>query len=394
MKPLCLHMRPLWLIPAVFAALLFGGSVAAFCQSSPSGTAPGQAGNPAALEDPTRPEVQPPLNVDRDPVPTLDIEVPAPAEPGNTVSSASAPGHANAIEKGRNGAYVLHTNVDEVLLNCTVIDSRGQTVTDLNMSDFRVWEDGVPQTLTGFLHQDEPVSMGILVDNSGSMRDKRSAVNMAALDLLRESNRQDAAFIVNFAERAYLDQGFTSDLVALNRGLSRFDSKGTTALYDAVVASADELSKHGPHRKQVLLIITDGADNASHLTLAEAIRRVQNLGGPVVYTIGLLYDDDKQESRQARNALEMLSEETGGIAYFPNSLQDVEAIASDVARDIREQYTVAYNSTRPMNLGGYRVVHVEAIAPKHGKLIVRTKRGYYANANPGQPPQTAEEQKP
>ncbi len=391
MKPILLHSRLVWLIPAAMAALFFGGGFAGFCQSSSSETAPAQAGNPAALQDPTRPEVQPSLNVDRDPVPTLDIEVAPPPNTANTASSTSAPGHNGAIEKGRNGAYVLHTNVDEVLLNCTVIDSHGQTVTDLQKSDFRVWEDNVPQTVTAFLLQDEPVSMGILVDNSGSMRDKRGAVNMAALDLLRESNRQDSAFIVNFSDRAYLDQGFTSDLVALNRGLSRFDTTGTTALYDAVAASADELSKHGPQRKQVLLIITDGADNASRLTLAEAIRRVQNLAGPVVYSIGLLYDDDKQEAQQARNALETLSEETGGIAYFPNSLQDVQAIASNVASDIREQYTVAYNSSKPMSLGGYRLVRVEAVAPKHGKLIVRTKRGYYASP---QPTQTAEEQKP
>jgi Ca-activated chloride channel homolog len=391
MKPLSLHVRLAWLLSAALAALLFGGGFAAFCQTPAAGTTPAQAGNRVVLPDPTRPEAQPPLDVDRDPVPTLDIEVAPTAKPGNTASTPSAPGQNGGIEKGRNGAYVLHTNVDEVLLNCTVIDSKGQTVTDLDKSDFRVWEDGVPQTVTAYIHQDEPVSMGILVDNSGSMRDKRGAVNTAALDLLRESNRQDSAFIVNFSDRAYLDQGFTSDLVALNRGLSRFDSKGTTALYDAVAASADELSKHGPQRKQVLLIITDGGDNASRLTLAAAIRRVQNLAGPVVYSIGLLYDDDKEEASQARNALETLSEETGGIAYFPNSLQDVEAIAANVARDIREQYTVAYNSTNPMSRGGFRTVRVEAFAPRHGKLIVRTKRGYYANPAPTQ---TAQEQKP
>ena len=392
MNPFRFQIRLIWSIPVAAAALLLAGGLAAFGQSSAGQTALPQSANPAALEDPTRPEVQPPLNVDRDPVPSIYVETAPAAKPANTASSPSTPGHPGALEKQRNGTYVLHTNVDEVLLNCTVIDSRGQTVTDLDKNDFRVWEDGAPQTITAFLHQDEPVSMGILVDNSGSMRDKRAAVNAAAFDLLRESNRQDAAFIVNFSDRAYLDQTFTSDLMALDRGLSRFDSRGTTALYDAVAASADELSKYATHRKQVLLIITDGADNASHLTLAEAIRRVQNLGGPVVYSIGLLYDDDRQEARQARNALETLSDETGGVAYFPNSLQDVNAIASNVARDIREQYTIAYNSTKPMRLGGYRFVRVEARAPRLGKLIVRTKRGYYAN--PAQPTQTAEDQKP
>lgn len=330
------------------------------------------------MHDPTTPEMQQPLNVDRDPVPSIDPEEVAIPKAANT-------GNPNPLEaqKGKNGMYVLHADVDEVLLNCTVIDQKGHTVTGLAQKDFRVWEDGVPQTINAFQHQDEAVSMGILVDNSGSMRDKRAAVNAAAFHLLRDSNPQDAAFVVNFSDRAYLDQGFTSNLVALNRGLSRFDSHGTTALYDAVAASADELAKHAKQRKEVLLIITDGADNASRLDLQQVIRRVQDLGGPVVYTIGLLYDANGDEAQEARHALETLSEETGGVAYFPDSLDDVDSIADDVARDIRNQYTIAYHSTRPASLGGYRLVHVEARGPRGAHLTVRTRRGYYANAGKG-----------
>lgn len=337
-----------------------------------------QSSQAAGLHDPTTPEKQPPLDVDRDPVPSIDAEeAPAPKPAGTT--------NANPLQaqKGQNGMYILHADVDEVLLNCTVIDDKGRTVTDLTQKDFRVWEDGVPQTINAFQHQDEPVSMGIVVDNSGSMRDKRAAVNAAAFHLLRDSNPQDSAFVVNFSDRAYLDQGFTSDLVALDRGLSRFDSHGTTALYDAVAASADELSKGAKQRKQVLLIITDGADNASRLDLQQVIRRVQNLGGPVVYAIGLLYDTDKNEAREARHALETLSQETGGVAYFPDSLGDVDRIATEVARDIRNQYTIAYHSTKPASLGGYRFVHVEARSPKGARLTVRTRSGYYANAGAG-----------
>jgi VWFA-related protein len=163
-------------------------------------------------------------------------------------------------------------------------------------------------------------------------------------------------------------------------------------MYDAVAASADELAKHAEERKQVLLIITDGADNASQLTLEQTIRRVQNLGGPVVYTIGLLYDDNKDEAKDARNALQTLSEETGGVAYFPDSLSDVDRIAAEVANDIRNQYSIAYHSTRPASLGGYRTVRVETRIPKRGKLMVRTRRGYYAN--PNGPTQTANGARP
>jgi Ca-activated chloride channel homolog len=343
-----------------------------------------QTATPA--HDPTRPEIQPRLDVDHDPIPSPDAEENTPL---STTSPAVA-GHAGDIQKGQNGIYTMHQDVDEVLLSCAVVDEKGHLVTDLSRGDFHIWEDGVPQTTSSFLHQDQPVSLGILVDNSGSMLDKRAAVNAAALNLLHASNPQDSAFVVNFSDRAFLDQGFTSNIALLNRGLSHFDSKGTTALYDAVAASADELANHGKLPKQVLLVITDGADNASHLDLVQAIRRVQNLGGPVVYTIGLLFGDDKDEADRARAALEQLSAETGGIAYFPRSLEDVNSIAAEVASDIRNQYTVGYRSTKPASLGGYRSVHVEATAPRRGKLIVRTRRGYFANKPTVQPTQTAQ----
>lgn len=360
--------RLLRLLPA--AALLLGCASFAVSQAQP-----GQSGL-AAMPDPTQPEAQPPLNVDRDPVPSIDIEQTPVATPAATPNA-----NPEQAQKGKNGMYVLRTNVDEVLLNCAVIDSKGHTVTGLTEKDFRVWEDGVPQRIDGFQNQDEPVSMGLVVDNSGSMRDKRAAVNAAAFHLLRASNPGDSAFVVNFSDRAYLDQGFTSNLVALDRGLSRFDSHGTTALYDAVAASADELAKYGKQRKKVLLIITDGADNASRLDLQQTIRRVQALGGPVVYCIGLLYDTSKAESRDARQALEMLSQETGGVAYFPNSLADVDRIAAEVARDIRNGYTIAYHSSKPASLGGYRFIRVEARGPKGERLTVRTRHGYYAGAS-------------
>src|SRR6516225_1953698 len=309
-------------------------------QAQPT-SASGQAPGPAVANDPTKPESQPSLSVDRDPIPSPDKE----DKSGDSAASTS---------KDRNGTYTLHQDVEEVLLNCTVIDENGRAVEDLRREDFRVWEDNAPQSINSFRHQDLPVGLGLLIDNSGSMRDKRTAVNGAAMSLLHQSNPQDSAFVVNFSDQAFLDQGFTTDLVALNRGLSHFDSKGTTALYDAVAASADELAKHSKESKQVLLIVSDGADNASRLRLTDAIRRVQGLGGPVVYSIGLLYDTESNEAQKARNALNTLSEETGGIAYFPRSLGEVNDIASQVARDIRNQYTIGYHSMTPSHVSGYR----------------------------------------
>ncbi len=338
---------------------------------------------PAVLHrDPTQPQVQPDLTVDRDPILSPDPEE-QPASTGNSIAITSQPGKSG-IQKDGN-AFTLRRDVDEVLLNCTVVDEKGRLVTDLTRGDFQIFEDDVPQTLASFQHQDVPVSLGILVDNSGSMRDKRGAVNDAALHLVRASNSADSAFVVNFSDRAYIDQDFTSNIGDLEKGLSHIDSRGGTALYDAVVASANEMSRHAKQQKQVLLIITDGEDNASRLSLQQAIRRIQDLQGPVVYTIGLLYENlSKEEAARARKDLELLSLETGGVAYFPASLSDVDEVATQVARDIRNQYTLGYHSTKMASLGGYRIVHVEAHGPKHARLVVRTRKGYQAKAAPQQ----------
>lgn len=387
MLPKALPMsRILWSTAVTGQLLLVGNGSLLLCQSQSSPLTQAQL----TMPDPTHAEFQMRLDVDRDPIPSPDVEE---SVPESTVSS-SVPARPGVVQKRQDGIFTMHQDVDEVLLTCAVVDEKGRGITDLTRGDFRVWEDGVAQTTTSFLHQDQPVSLGILVDNSGSMRDKRAAVNAAALNLLKASNPQDGTFIVNFSDRAFLDQGFTSNIDALNRGLSHFDSKGTTALYDAVAASADELAKHGKLPKQVLLVITDGADNASRLELEQVIRRVQNLGGPVVYTIGLLFGSDKEESERARSALEKLSQETGGIAYFPHSLQEVDSIAVEVAHDIRDQYTIGYRPTKPASQEGYRVVRVEASVPKHGKLIVRTRKGYYAKKPQPQRTQTAQETAP
>ena len=376
-----------------FCGLAAIGSAQAAPAAAPSQTATAVRQTALPIQsDPRRPEIQPNLAVDRDPVPSPDPETVAEA-PG--ASTPNAPAKAGEIQKGQNGVYTLHENVDEVLLNCTVIDEKGHPVEGLTQADFRVWEDNAPQRVSSFRHQDQPVSIGLLIDNSGSMRDKRTAINNAALELMRESNRQDTAFVVNFNDHAYLDQGFTKDLVSLNRGLSHFDSRGTTALYDAVAASADELSKHATFSKQVLLIVSDGADNASHLTERKAIQRVQDLGGPVVYSIGLLYDADQREYQSAHEALQTLSDDTGGVSYFPRSLEEVNSIASDVARDIRNQYTIGYHSTNLSGRGAFRVVHVEAYGKKGTKFSVRTRHGYYAKpSTPNQNAQSTSAPKP
>jgi Ca-activated chloride channel homolog len=320
-------------------------------------------------------EQQPALNVDRDPVPAPASGVSAP----NAATSAQAPGQ---LTRGKNG-YTLTRDVDEVVLSANVVDDHGRLVSGLGKDVFNVLEDGKPQSITSIQEQDVPVSIGLLVDNSGSMRTKRQAVNEAALDMVRASNREDETFVVNFADEAYIDQDFTADLNKLHEGLAHIDSKGGTALYDAVIASADYMSKNAKKAKEVLLIITDGEDNASGTNLEETVRRIQDLQGPVVYSIGLLFDDmggGGRESHRARRALQLLSDETGGLAFFPKNLGQVDEIAAEVARDIRNQYTISYHSSKPASLGGYRAVHVDAKAKGYGKLTVRTRPGYFPHS--------------
>jgi VWFA-related protein len=316
---------------------------------------------------------QPPLDVDRDPVPSPDPD-PAAQPIGN-----EPPVPLASIARGAGGRYTLREDAYEVRLNASVFDQSGHSIQTLDKDAFHVYEDGVPQTLASFRHEDLPVSLGILIDSSGSMYDKRAAVDEASLDLVKLSNPEDEAFLVDFSWEAFIDQDFTSDINKLQQGLSYIKSSGGTAIYDALVASADYLSKNAKHPKQVLLVITDGEDNASSATLEAAIRRIQDFDGPVIYSIGLLFGDDtsKSESRTARRVLETLSEETGGQAYFPKSVKDVDAIAKEVANDIRTQYTIAYHSTKSPALGGYRRVHVDAKEKGYAKLSVRTRSGYY-----------------
>jgi VWFA-related protein len=185
--------------------------------------------------------------------------------------------------------------------------------------------------------------------------------------------------VVNFSDEAFIDQDFTSDVNKLRDGLGHLESRGGTALYDAVVASADKLANDAKRPKQVLILITDGEDNASTLNLEQTIRRVQQLSGPVIYSIGLLFGDEmsRSEVRHARRALEMLSTETGGMAFFPKNIEQVDQIAAEVARDIRNQYTLGYHSTKPTTEPGFRRVLVTAEGKGGGKLNVRTRTGYF-----------------
>jgi Ca-activated chloride channel homolog len=275
------------------------------------------------------------------------------------------------------GVFVITKQVEEVVLHATAMDDKNHLITTLDKGAFTVFENNQLQTITSFRHEDVPVAMGIVIDNSGSMREKRDKVNKAALNLVRSSNPQDQVFVVNFNDEYYLDQAFTSDINKLREALEKVEARGGTALYDAIVASSDYMKKNARLQKKVLFVVTDGEDNASRESLEEAVRRLQEENGPTVYAIGLL---GEEKARRARRALETIAQRTGGIAFLPRTLDEVDEISRTVAHDIRNQYTIGYKPSTPKSAGGYRAIRVEAHAKGYSKLVVRTRSGYY----PGQ----------
>lgn len=304
--------------------------------------------------------------------------------PSGTASGKTAPaqtrGKASPLPASPpSDSHTIRRDVNLVVLRATVLNGSGDVVTGLQKENFRVSEDKMEQQISVFRNDDVPVTVGIVVDNSGSMRLKRPGVNAAALTFVKTSNPQDEVFIVNFNDEYYLDmdKDFSSDPKDLQEALDRIDSRGMTALYDAIVGSLDHLQK-GTNDKKVLLVITDGEDTASRETLEYAVRAAQG-SNAVIYAIGLFSDDPGQEKRRGKKALEEITKATGGEAYFPESVDAVESICKRIARDVRNQYTIAYYPTNTAHDGTFRTVKVEVTPPKGmGRLTVRTKPGYFA----------------
>jgi VWFA-related protein len=222
--------------------------------------------------------------------------------------------------------------------------------------------------------------MGILIDDSGSMRDKRAKVAAAAMGLVKASNPNDEVFVVNFNDEAYLDVPFTSDTSKMEEGLSRIDSRGGTAMRDAISMSLDYMKSKGKKDKKVLFIVTDGNDTASNETLERTVQRVRQ-SEVLVYSIALLNEEEPREAKKAQRALKALADASGGAVYYPKELAEVEPLALRVAHEIRNQYIIAYTPVIQDLDGSFRQIKVTVNGP--GRPQVRTRNGYYATPAQG-----------
>ena len=287
-----------------------------------------------------------------------------------------------ALAQGNAGQGTISKDVDLVLLPVTVMDHKGQIVSGLAQENFQVFDDGQLQQLSEFSHDDVPLTVGLVVDDSGSMSPNRPEVVTASTDFLKSSNPDDQVFVVNFNEVAKLGLPpglpFTTDVSQLEDAVLHGPTSGMTALYDAVYLGLEHLEV-GTRDKKALVIISDGGDNSSHHDFHQVLNMALH-DNALIYTIGIV---SEMSSDINPNLLRKLAGETGGKAYFPTSAADVPGICREIARDLREQYTLAYAPSSGMQAGKYHAIRVVVEAKGHSKLVARTRAGYYAPGEAG-----------
>ncbi len=263
-----------------------------------------------------------------------------------------------------------------VVLHASVVDKSGKLMTELPRTAFKVFENNVEQPIKMFQREDVPVSLALVVDNSGSMRNKRKKVESAALAAVKASNPRDEVTVVNFNDEPFQDVEFTNDVKKMEEALTKIDSRGGTAMRDAVSAAIDYVKQKAKHDKKVLFVVTDGNDTAStQITLEKLVQKAHE-AEVLLYFIGLLNEEDKREGKKAKRAMEALAQASGGTAIFPAEIDDVEKVALGLANEIRNQYVITYTPVNQQLDGSFRTIKVVANGP--GRPLVRTRSGYYA----------------
>lgn len=301
--------------------------------------------------------------------------------PTKPALASRAPQENQDSQKG----FKIGVSVDLVVMHTSVFDKNGQFVSGLKKESFKVYEDGIEQKMVSFSQEDVPVSMGILLDLSGSMRNKFEQTNKAALAFIRASNPQDQVFLVGFNDEVELLQDYTSDIDEITDSLDNTIVSGGTALYDAIYVGVEKAQK-GVMPKRAVVVITDGEDRDSYYKLDELIAKVQE-SDVQVFCIGFLTPGPdkglfgrftKSATDKAKEAVQRISDETGGKAFFPQSISEMGTIVAEIANELRNQYSMGYVSSNTRRDGSFRRVKIELDAPKPVNFHVRYRRGYFA----------------
>jgi Ca-activated chloride channel homolog len=281
----------------------------------------------------------------------------------------------------QDGNFKVSVDVELVQLPVSVVDKTGMPIRGLRPQHFTVYEDKVQQVISLFKEEDIPMSVAVLIDRSGSMQDKLDRVYAAAMTFIRENNDDDETALVSFGDHVTIDQDLTADNDRLSRALSRIQANGDTALYDAILVASEYLEREATRDKKVLLVISDGEDNKSANGLRQVLK-VMKESKIIVYTIGLVRSrigDYLVYGDGGRKPLQELAQVTGGAAFFPKNIDDVQAICTKISRDLRSQYTIGYRPSNRNLDGAYRKIQVRLDPPRNTpKFQVRAKQGYYA----------------
>lgn len=301
--------------------------------------------------------------------------------PSKPELQSKSPQQSDQRQKG----YTIGVNVDLVVVHASVYDKSGHFVGGLKKENFKLFEDGVAQTINSFSQEDVPVSMGILIDTSGSMRNKIEMVSKAALAFIRASNPEDQVFLLGFNHEVELLEDYTNDLDLISDTLDNIIVTGGTALYDAVYLAVQKAQK-GVKPKKAIVVITDGEDRDSYYKLDELLAKVQE-SDVQIYCVGFLNQApekglfgrfSKTAPEKAREALQEIADETGGKAFFPQKVSEINVVVSEIAHELRNQYSIGFLSSNTQKDGSWRRVKLVLEGVNAPAYHVRNRTGYFA----------------
>jgi len=272
--------------------------------------------------------------------------------------------------------FKLNVNVDLTEVHVNVTDEKDHPIGNLKKDNFRVFEDRTEQKISVFKHEDLPISLGLVIDNSRSMEPRKQRMDEATLSFVRKSNPQDETFVIHFDDSARLDRDFTDSIPLLEDTLASVKPYGQTAIYDALILALEHMDQ-AKNTNRAILLFTDGVDNSSKHSLSEALDATRR-AHVAVYPVGLL---SLSGGQKAEDSLIRIAEVSGGRAYFPVNVDEARADMERVARDLREQYTLGYFSSNPSHNGGWRSIRVDVVPPAGlpatAKLNANYRHGYY-----------------